>query len=261
MHPVFMEIHSGLPREAPGSFETTKRAFDLIEDKLQKNSRFLDIGCGPGMQTMDLANLISSKDGSVCAVDIHQPYLDRLSETCQKSGLSDRVSVKCADMCDLSSLSALEGSGGEKFNVIWSEGAIYIIGFDHGLDQWKRLLKPGGFLAVTELTWLKSNPPEPIETFWKDGYPAMRTIDQNLEALTKAGYNIIDSFALPESAWWENYYNPMEKRISELAQKYKNTNNNSEALQVLTMERQEIDLYRRYSEYYGYVFYIAQLPN
>jgi len=246
INPVFFEVHSNLPRQGPGNFEATRLAFSHLE-MLPDRPRLLDVGCGPGMQTLDLARLTK---GSIVAVDNHQPYVDRLSEKIQQSGLDDRVSVVCADMFDL------PFAPGE-FDVIWSEGAIYIIGFDRGLSQWRSLLKPGGYLAVSELTWLQPNPPEAVRSFWEEGYPAMRTMDENLAAMEENGYAIVDAFPLPESAWWDNYYSPLEQRISQLQRKY---SSNAEALQVLDMERQEIDLYRRYSKFYGYVFYIAKLP-
>src|SRR5262249_11799155 len=46
------------------------------------------------------------------------------------------------------------------FDLIWSEGAIYVMGFAEGLRAWKRLLKPHGAIAVTELSWLGPDIPE-----------------------------------------------------------------------------------------------------
>ena len=142
----------------------------------------------------------------------------------------------------------------DSFDLIWSEGAIYIMGFRKGLEYWKRLLKPGGAIAVTEVSWLTFDPPEEILKFWSEEYPAITTIDENLSVIGDLGYSVIDHFTLPESAWYQ-YYRPVEKRVAELREKYIG---NNEALEVLDATQVEIDLYRKYSDTYGYVFYILR---
>lgn len=143
----------------------------------------------------------------------------------------------------------------QPFDLLWSEGAIYIIGFERGLREWRRLLKPGGLIAVTEISWLKPNPPEAARRFWNEAYPDMATVDENLARLSAAGYRSLGHFTLPESAWWEDYYHPMAARIEMLRQAY---GNNPEAQSVLDLEYAEIELYRQFSACYGYVFYLGQ---
>ena len=242
---VFWELHSDLPREGPGNFEATQKAFDRLKT-LPEKPHLLDVGCGPGMQTLDLAKLTQ---GTIVAADNHQPYLDRLQAKIDRGGLGDRVRVVRADMADLP-------FAARSFDAIWSEGAIYIIGFDRGLHAWQSLLKPGGYLAVTELTWLHPHPPQAARDFWRLAYPAIRDVNANVAAIAAAGYEIVDSFALPEAAWWNDYYDPLERKIARLEEVY---GDRLEALQAIESERQEIDLYRNYSKYYGYVFYIAEV--
>ena len=81
----------------------------------------------------------------------------------------------------------------------------------------------------------------------------MQTIAANRRIVADAGFSIIEDFTLPESAWWDGYYGPMEKRISELREKYRDE---PALLEVLDGEQKEIDLYRRYADTYGYVFYV-----
>ena len=38
----------------------------------------------------------------------------------------------------------------EELDLIWSEGAIYNIGFERGMNEWNKYLKKGGFIAVSE---------------------------------------------------------------------------------------------------------------
>ena len=76
----FWEVHSNLPREGPGDNESTKKAYLMLKD-LPENPRILDIGCGPGMQTIELAKL---SGGQIVAVDNHQPFLEQLKITLKK---------------------------------------------------------------------------------------------------------------------------------------------------------------------------------
>ncbi|ETI69065.1 class I SAM-dependent methyltransferase [Neobacillus vireti] len=241
---IFYELHKEIPREGPGNNETTRKAYQTIEKFVSKPT-ILDIGCGPGMQTMELASLT---DGKIIATDMNDGFLDELREKVNQQYFSNKVSVEKANM------KSLPYSEGE-FDVIWSEGAIYIIGYENGLKEWKRFLNEDGILVVSELSWLKENPPQEPVDFWKIAYPGADSINKNREKAEKHGYEVIDTIVLPESGWWEHYYTPLEKRISLFREKYQH---NQKALNTLIEFQTEIDLYRNYSEYYGYVFYLLR---
>lgn len=146
----------------------------------------------------------------------------------------------------------------EAFDVMWSEGAIYIIGFETGLRAWRPLLKAGGFVAVTELSWIKPDPPPEILDNWARDYPGMVSMEGNLSRIRAAGYREVESFVLPESSWWEPYYLPMQARVQELREKYRG---NAEAQGQLDAELIEIEMYRKYSAWYGYVFYVIKMTD
>jgi len=242
---VFFDIHDDIPRGGPGSRASTGRAFGML-DQLRESPVILDIGCGPGRQTLDLAGL---SGGSIIAVDNHEAFLKRLSEEVKRYGLQDRVTVIKGDMLDL-------GFAPGTFDAIWAEGAIYIIGFERGLRQWRSLLREGGYVAVTEVSWLRPDPPEELAAFWKEQYPAIQSIEENEATLCRCGYRPVGQFILPESDWWDHYYTPILEKISTLRQKY---TDDPVAIEVIQMEEREIGLYRRYSGYNGYVFYVAQI--
>lgn len=239
--PIFMEIHDGLTREGPGSEECTRKAFSSIKD-VPADAKILDIGCGPGEQTIHLSKL---NNGHITALDYFEKYLDQL-----KSKITDgqNITLMKGDMFNLP-------FDDEAFDLIWSEGAIYIIGFEKGLKEWKRFLKPGGYLAVTHISWLKDDITAEPKAFWDAAYPDMKNIDENLEIAASCGYEVISHFTLPENAWFDVYYHDVEKRLDELSEKYKD---DAEALSIFEGERQEIDLYRRYSDCYGYEFFILK---
>jgi ubiquinone/menaquinone biosynthesis C-methylase UbiE len=240
---IFFEVHQDLPREGPGRDKYTRKAFRMLP-KIEK-ARILDIGCGPGGPTMELARL---SDGHVIGLDIHQPFLDKLRQKIEEAGFSDRVQAIKGSMLEMNFEE-------ESFDIIWSEGSIYIIGFEKGLKEWRRLLKPRGFLVVHEMIWLEPDPPREIEDYWKEVYPGIKTIQEDLESISRCGYKVIGHFPLPEDAWWEEYYTPLEERIQVLRKKYEN---DPRALASLDEEQREVNLYRKYSRWYGSAFYVMQ---
>jgi len=148
----------------------------------------------------------------------------------------------------------LEFLKNESLDVIWAEGSIYIMGFENGLSKWKPLVKYNGFIIVSELSWIKDNIPDTIKLYWEKNYPAMKSIQENKQIVSKLGYDLINCITVPPTGWWD-YYNPIQDRINELKVKY---NDNSEAKQFLAQKEEEISMYRLYGSYYGYVFYIMQ---
>ena len=240
----FWVIHSGLPREGPGDNQSTRRAYMMLKD-LPKNPRILDVGCGPGMQTVELAKL---SGGQIVALDFHEPFLEQLKEAAKKEGVNNRVKAVKGDMRNLK---FEDGS----FDVVWSEGAIFIIGFENGLREWKRLLTPQGYVVVSELCWLKHDVPQEAKDYMMQMYPVIKTIEENIEIIQNSGYRLVGFFVLPSKSWWDNYYNPIEAKLPSLKARYKD----DKALQVIAYEETEIEMFRKYSDYYGYVFYIMQV--
>ena len=250
----FYEIFApSLPRLGPGDDASTRRALQaLLAERLNDvdasapaKLRVLDIGCGNGAQTIQLAKRV---DGRILAVDNHQPYLDELQRRAEAAGVSARIQPCLRDMRDL----GLEESS---FDLIWSEGALFVMGFGEGLKACHSLLAPRGLLAVTELSWLRHDPPAESHQFFSSVYPAMADVGANLAAIEACGYEVLDSFALPESAWWEPYYHPLEERLRSFRKQYAT---DPEKLGMVESIQMEVDIYRKHSGYYGNVFYLAR---
>ena len=244
---IFRELTEGLPRQAPGSAAATLRALGLVRG-LPTNPRILDVGCGPGAQTIELAR---ATGGWIVAVDIRQRFLDELTERADAAGILPQVTTVNTSMFDMDFDDA-------SFDLIWSEGAIYIQGFTNALTAWHRFLKPGGWLAVSELTWLVPNPPPEAAEYWVLNYPGMGSIERNCQIVAEAGYVSMDGFVLPEQDWWNNYYEPAERRVEELREKYAK---DLEVLATLDEATREHDLFRAYHDSYGYVFYVMRKPT
>ena len=241
---IFFEIHKDIPRDGPGENEFTKQAFLILKD-LPKNPLILDIGCGPGMQTIELAK---TTDGKIIAIDTHEPFLDVLKKKAITEGLDEKIEVQKGSMFSLE----FEKNS---FDLIWSEGAIFIIGFSRGLTEWKQYLKDGGYLVVSEVSWLRKDIPEEPKKFWESDYPEIKSIADNIKIIEESGYLPVGHFVLPKSGWWNDYYNPLIERIKFLREKY--SGNEAANAQMDETER-EIKLYKKYSDYYGYVFYLMK---
>jgi len=241
----FWKIHSGLPREGPGDNESTRKAYKMLKG-LPEKPRILDIGCGPGMQTIELAKL---SGGQIVALDFHDPFLEQLRKTIQGEGVTDMVKPVKGDMCNLEYADS-------SFDVVWSEGAIFVIGVEKGLQEWRRLLAPKGYVVVSELTWLQHDVPDEVKEYMTHEYPAIKTVEENIEVVQKSGYRLIGSFVLPVKSWWDNYYGPIEAKLPSLKARY---SGDEEAMQVIKMQEIESEMFRKYADYYGYVFYIMQI--
>ncbi len=239
---IFFEIHQDLPRESPGGREFTRQAFLKLPPLHQP--RILDIGCGPGEQTLVLAEL---SDGHITAIDIHPPFLQRLQTAAEAAGFQDRITCLCQSMLELSWQE-------ESLDLIWAEGSMYIVGVSQGLTQWHRFLKRGGYLVFSDLVWLSPDRDPEIQDYWQQGYSDMQNFNDRLQSIPGYGYALVDSFILPEAAWW-NYYTPLEARITRLINQPDRT---PMEIRVLSSELQEIEMYRRFGKDYGYAFFVLQ---
>ena len=241
---IFLDIQCGLPRQGPGCAEATLEALALCGG-LPEQPSVLDVGCGPGMQTLVLADALG---GTVAAVDTSEEYLAQLSERIAAWDGDGRILLLAADMGALP-------FPAERFDLIWAEGSAYIMGFAEALSAWRPLLKPGGCIALSELTWLLPEPPAEAADFFAQEYPAMTDVESNRASLRAAGYVELGHFTLPDAAWWDDYYTPLAAKLPTLRARYAE---DPKALELVAQSAQEIEMRRRYAESFGYVFYVGR---
>lgn len=242
---VFFDVHTDLPREGPGNRDSTARALHLM-GALPKAPLIVDIACGPGAQTLDLADLVP--DARIVAIDAYPPYLKEVKRRAAAAGISTRIETRVGDMA------ALEIDPGTA-DVLWCEGAAYMIGVPEALRLWPTLLTPGGRIALTEPVWLKGDPPETVVKNWAE-YPAMTDVPGCREIIRRAGLKLLGDFLLPEAAWWDDYYGPLEARARRLEAKYAG---NAAAKLVLQDAADEVAAYRNHAAYFGYQFFVMSI--
>ncbi|NND81779.1 MAG: class I SAM-dependent methyltransferase [Gammaproteobacteria bacterium] len=243
---LLVDLHKGGERQGPGGSEQTLMALKLSGINPASRLAVADIGCGTGASTRVLAeNLVNAH---ITAVDLFPEFLQVLADSACAVGYSDRVSPLAGSMESLP-------FDDQSLDLIWSEGAIYNMGFGKGVEAWRRLLRPGGVLAVSEITWLRPDPPDQIRQYWEAEYAEIGTAAEKIAVLEGAGYDLLGHFILPPSCWIENYYQPTEARIDDFLQRHADQ---PQAQQLIEMERQEAAMYEKWQSVYGYGFYVAR---
>jgi len=236
------QIYKDLLREGLAIY--TRKAFKMIPEL--DRPQILDIGCGSGVPTIELARL---SNGQILGLDVDQSRIDRLTRKIEDEGLTERVkAVKCS-MLDMD-------FPNESFDIIWAEGSTFIIGFERALREWRGFLNPKGFLVAHEMTWSRPDPPQEVYNYWTGLAPLwIRTIPEYLEEVPACGYDLVGYFVLPEDTWWIDYYGPLENRVQELRLKYADA---SKSLELLKKEQQGIDVSKKYHQWYGSAFFIME---
>ncbi|MEM7179762.1 MAG: class I SAM-dependent methyltransferase [Spirochaetota bacterium] len=242
---LLVDFHRQGLRQGPGDDTITQKALAFLDLDTKQKLSIADIGCGTGAQTMCLAGLANA---NITAIDLFPEFLQELETRAKEQKPNGVVQTVQASMEDLPFPQ-------EQFDVMWSEGAIYIMGFEKGIKAWREYLKPKGYLAVTEISWLTSSRPKELNEYWQSQYPEISAISEKVQILERHGYSPIATFQLPESCWLDKYYLPMQKRMDSFLQKHRYS---PEARELVENEMEEIQLYNTYKQYYGYVFYIAQ---
>jgi len=243
---LLIDLHKQGRRQGPGGDAETELALKLAMVDRNTALKIADIGCGTGASTLLLAQLL--RNAHITAVDFIQDFLDVLNKKAETAGVADRISTLARSMDDLPFRD-------EEFDVIWSEGAIYNIGFERGIKDWKRYLKVGGLLVVSEITWITASRPAEIQTHWDGEYPEIDVASGKIRVLEEHGYSPIGYFVLPEHCWLEQYYRPMQSRFDDFLSRNGNT---EEARAIVAAEQHEIDLYEKNKTHVSYGVHIAR---
>jgi len=242
---LLIDLHKNAKRQGPGGDKESERALSLAMIDRTAPLKIADIGCGTGASTLFLARVLPAR---ITAVDLLQDFLEVLEDRAENIGVSEKITTLACSMDQLP-------FGDEEFDVIWSEGAIYKIGFERGSRDWRRYLKAGGLLVVSEITWTTALRPSALQKHWESEYPEIDVASSKIGVLEKNGYSPIGYFVLPERCWLNNYYWPMRVRFKDFL---KRNGNSEEARAIVETENREIELYEKYGTHYSYGVYIAR---
>ena len=246
MTSLFFEIFNcELPRQGPGDTASTLKALAFVPG-VGRASRVLDVGCGTGPQTLALARHCGAH---IVAVDTHEAFITTLTEQARTLGIADGIEARVADMRHLDCPSG-------SFDLIWCEGAIYIMGFEAALRDWRRLLVRGGYLVVSEVCWTRPDPPPECEAFWAREYPAICEVPAMLETIERCQYKTIDHFTLPPSSWWHDFYRPLQRSVTTFRERHRDE---PDAESVADQIQREIDMWKAYREFYSYEFFVMRV--
>ncbi len=242
---LLIDLFGSAERQGPGSVAMTRRAIDLAGLAGRRALKIADIGCGTGASTLVLAGDL---DAQVTAIDFAAEFLAALDGRAARAGLAGRIHTVQADMARLP-------LAHDSLDVIWSEGAVYNLGFENGVRQWRRLLKDDGILAVSELSWLTDRRPAGLQACWEAQYAEIGTTSCKLGVLERNGYAPLGCFVLPQDCWLDAFYRPLQQQFVAFLDRQ---HHSPAAQAVVAAEQAEIELYRRYPGLYGYVFYVAR---
>lgn len=242
---LLADLHVGNKRQGPGSAEAFQLMLSLSGIDTKAKLQIADIGCGTGSSTI---SLLQNTNAAVTAVELVPVFLEELTVQAKTAGVEERVETLEADMGSLP-------FADEQFDVIWSEGSIYNIGFTKGVKEWKKFLKPSGVLVVSEITWLTTDIPELLRNHWEQEYPEIDTASNKIAVLEKNGYTPIGYFPLNSDCWLQNYYLPLRANFADFLERHDHSDS---AKAIIEAEEKEIELYKQYQDYYSYGVYIAK---
>jgi len=242
--PALFAFFERMPRQGPGSADVTAALYRRFWPMLPEIPAAADMGCGSGAAGLVLAEL----GALVTGVDIHRPFLDAFEKRAHEHGLGDRVSLIQASMTE-------SGIGDKSLDLVWSEGAVFTVGFEVALKEFARLLKSGGLAVVSESTWLRNDAPPELKDFWTEAYPGMGTVAGNLDIAGAAGWRFLHADVLDPEVWEQGFYGPMEHLIADIE-----AGHDDDLKAIARDSTIEIEMFRRYHDYVGYVFYVLQKP-
>jgi ubiquinone/menaquinone biosynthesis C-methylase UbiE len=242
---LLVDLHVNNKRQGPGSDETVRKILSILNIDKNSELEMADIGCGTGASSIEI---LKNTNFKITAVDFLPEFLEKLDAVAIEQGFDNRIKTVEADMGNLPFQD-------EQFDLIWSEGAIYNIGFKKGVAEWKRFLKKNGYMVLTEITWLKNDTPEEIKNHWNTEYPEIDFAENKKKILRDGGFELIDYSVLPENCWIDEYYTPLENGFDNFLER---NSNSEDARKIVEENKREIELYKKYKDCFSYGVYVAK---
>lgn len=186
----------------------TRKAFQMLPQL--DSPCILDIGCGRGVPTIELAYL---SNGHITGLDTDETSLDECERKIKEKGLSKRARTVRCSMQDMD-------FPRETFDIIWAEGSIRTVGFKRGLREWRPFLKPNGFLVV---------------------HDDSVNLSTKLKTIPASGYRLLKHFELSGDTWQREYYSPLERLIQKVRRE---KIGNPKIIDLLAQDEKWVDMCR-----------------
>jgi SAM-dependent methyltransferase len=201
VNPLYFDLQAdfGITKHMGGR----KATDELIElCHLQAGQSVLEVGCGIGSTTCYLAG---ECDCLVTAVDISARMVERSRERAKRRGVAARVEFKVADAQQLPFEEAV-------FDAVIDESVVaFVQDKQRALTEYVRVAKPGGYVGLNEVTWIKVPPPELVR------YAAL--IMAGADFLTAAGWQaLLEGAGLRELAVRQHRFDARSQYVEELRQ-------------------------------------------
>jgi arsenite methyltransferase len=137
-----------------GNVAATDKIADLCQ--INQDTYVLDVGCGSGATPCYLAQ---ARNCRVMGVDILPRMIDRARELAVNKGVSGLTEFRVADAQDLPFPDNL-------FDAVITESmTAFPEDKKQAVNEYARVLKPGGYVGLNESTWLKSPVPPEVEAW------------------------------------------------------------------------------------------------
>jgi ubiquinone/menaquinone biosynthesis C-methylase UbiE len=217
-----MDIHEIRDECRANLNQYTREAFESIPAIKQPN--ILDLGCGTGVPTLEVAGL---SDGKIVAVDTDRASLDVLRKKIEILNLKERISIVQS--------SVFEADLPENhYDIIVAEGIFHIIGFEKGLRTFSRLLKDNGYFMI---------------------HDEFRDEKKKLKVIARYRFELVKFFIIDEKIWWEEYYGYMEKKIMNME---KTDSDHSITKELLEPLKDEIAMFKKNPSGNRSIYYVLK---
>ena len=189
------------------TWRTAHNSAEFLLAHLTPEMSLLDVGCGPGTVTLDLANWV--REGRVTGIDLSADVI-ALAQQAQRSGAVNNVTFEIGDVYNLT-------YDDETFDVVYAHQVLQHLSDPvAALRQMRRVVRTGAIVAVREsdfggFTW---SPDDPRLDRWMEIYQAL-TRKNNMDAnagrhlhawVRRAGFTTLD---VTSSNW--TFYRPHER--------------------------------------------------
>jgi ubiquinone/menaquinone biosynthesis C-methylase UbiE len=170
-HTVFeLQAHLGMTKHL-GGFDATEELIALCQ--IQRGSIVLDVGCGVGATSCRLAKHYGCV---VVGVDILERMVHRAQERAGREGVSSRAIFQVADAQAL----PFEDN---QFDVVITESVTaFPADKQQAVNEYRRVVRAGGYVGLNESTWIKDNPPPEVAAW------VSQDLADNAELLSPEGW-------------------------------------------------------------------------